>query len=125
MIILFIIYIYAVSACLGGPASNGDNDETHVLLWIGHVIYVHCFSPSFAISLSNTKASIKQIHESSHSLSQSHHAFFDPLANNSEFLSDSEVSQLPVSKKKSTSHINNCGGLRSLALTLFCLRGVC
>ena len=55
----------------------------------------------------------------------SHHAFVDPLANNSEFLSDSEVSQLPVSKKKSTSRISNSSRLRSLALTLFCLRGVC
>ena len=68
MNILFIIYIHAVSTCLGRPASNGDNGETHVLLRIGHVIYVHCFSPSSAISLSNTKAAFKQIHESSHSI---------------------------------------------------------
>ena len=92
MIILIIIYIHAVSACLGGPASNGDHDETHVLLWVGHMsmdllkpdLCSLLFSIFCYFSIKHKSCIQANTRKLTLYKSQSHHAFLDPLANNSE-----------------------------------------
>ena len=93
MIILFIIYIHAVSACFGGPVSNEDQDETHVLIWIGHMsidllkldICPLLFSIFCYFSIKHKSCIQANTRKLTFYKIQSHHAFLDPLANNSKF----------------------------------------